>query len=315
MITLSKIKTAYYLILDSIFGPLENFRALKSKTILIIPQSGIGDQLLSLSAYSQLAEKMNVHLLVRKAHLGTMEKLLPDSLIKFHIWEESGDSYYKNYSPRKQFSYLAKNIGAAKLSLTDLQLRISRYGRPDVNPVGHIYRICGLNFLSYNHKRYFDAYFRYADGLEQFTPPKTRYALVDHFPGTDREIPQVVFDNIHLKNLEVVHAPKKISFAALRQLVLSAEELHLVNSSMLCFALIVNPDIVSKNIYIFQKEFLLGHELYDLSWNEYLLEPNSKYQPSTIDRGLELQIAKMAARKIRRRISEKIFFSRLPCKF
>ena len=206
---------------------------------------------------------------------------------------------------------MAKSLGASILSFSDLQLRIARFARPDTNPIAQVYRISRLDASTFNDQLYFSNFVDlYRD--KQFLPPNSRYALVDHFPGTEREIPGYILDEIADRGIQVINAPKNETFASLIRLVSNASELHLVNSSMLCWCLILNPSSSLKKIYITQRNFLLGHTLYDDSWNEVALTNSGICE--LIDRSIELQTAQGKARKITRRIVDALVFGQVNLK-
>lgn len=300
----SKIFTGIFLLHNSFFGPLENCLALTGKRVLVIPQAGVGDQILSTAAYKQLSETMEVHLLVREQHFPLVQSLLKGSSITLHGWNEGSTGMAAVFSERAKFRRLAKRHGLRILSLSDLQLRISRFGRPDINPIGHVYRILGLDLKSYNKEFYFGSLIS-----REASPPLQeanvqKYALVDHFPGTPREIPSQTLDLITSRGLEIILAPKDVPFWELNSLIYGASELHLVNSSLLCWSLVLNPDIPSKNIYISQPDFLLGHTLYDLSWVEWnisTLQSFGNTSPTLLDRNSELMKARNSSRTKSRR--------------
>ena len=289
----SKILTSYFVCHDAIFGSIENYLALSTKHILIIPQAGIGDQILSISAYKQLSENHVVHLMVKEKHFDIVKALLADSPVILHSWTEGDNDISSCFSDRFKFRSIADRYQARIISLSDLHLRISRFGRPDINPIGHVYRILRLNVSSYNQKSYFRGFIgdHYSDSQLQI--PLQNFALLDHFPGTPREIPIPTLNEIEGRGLKLEFVPKDVPFWELNEMILRASEIHVVNSSFLCWCLIINPACHSKNIYISQPGFLNGHNFYDNSWVEWDISESQGYSPpKIIDRGKELASAR-----------------------
>ena len=301
-----RMKILLALVSDSIFGPYENRRALRSRAVLVYPQFGIGDQLLSLSAYLQLAEKQKLYIL-----LDPRIKVSAEAFIRHrNIQLLSADPLERRfgYSERKQYRSLAKLLNAKILSLSDLQIRIARYGRPHEHPNSIVYRILQIDpktFMSSSVKDHLRN-----SAQSQYQPPDQRFALVDHFPGSSREIPLEVFERISNRGLSVKFAPKDVPFPELIDFVLAAEELHLVNSSFFCFCLIVNPQINFKSVYIIQNGYINGRKFYDASWNEFLLDlDESRFDsyPKELDRDFEYERERKLSRKLRRIIVNTYF--------
>lgn len=304
-----RFKFLYRVIVDSLAGPLENRRALDSKNIVIFPQFGIGDQLFTLSAYLELAKTHILFIILDPRIEKSAQAFLRDeniTLIKGNPLESRN-----GYSERKQYRKLAKSLGAKILSLSDLQLRLARYGRPYEHPNALIYQILGLNPKSYNSRAIRSHLELFSQG--QYKVTTSPYAVVDHFPGTKREIPQVVLDEIQLRGARIEYVPKEIPFPDLIELVDNASELHLVNSSFSCLALVLNPSVALKNIYITQNGFINGRDFYDLSWGEFLLldsNGNKTQNPTRINREFEYsRELDLARRPIRKMLN--FYFSRV----
>jgi len=258
--------------LEFLLGPAINKKSLNARKILIYPQSGIGDQLLTASAYLQISSKVNLHLILPTGITAVTSRMLNDSHITIH--ERSEPKLRHLYSEYFQSLALAVRLRSGFISLSDLQLRYIKYGLPYKHPNEICYEILGLDFNSYNSPKIVQQLF---PDLGEIVDSRNKpYAIVDHFPGTYREIPSSVFKEIEGRGLEIVSPSKTAEFKELRGFLEGASELHLVNSSFLCFALMINPDVKSKYIYMIQNGFVNGHRFYDQTWKELWMRPKGE---------------------------------------
>jgi hypothetical protein len=299
------------LTIEFLLGPALNKRAFSAERVLIYPQSGIGDQILSASAYFQIASKVNLHLILPSSIATTTSQLLNHPRITIH--KRSNPKLRYLYSEFLQYLALAIRLKARFVSLSDLQLRFIKYGSPHKHPNEICYEILGLDFNSYNCPKTVQRLFPATD---QTTNSKYKpYAIVDHFVGTFREIPSSVLLDIQNRGLEIIHPSKSVEFKDLRDLLLGASELHVVNSSFLCFALMLNPNIESKNVYIIQKGFIDGHQFYDQTWKEFWMRHrNGIVEIIPLNRREEYAKALKLSTKIPRRVVTwyfKLFYKNL----
>lgn len=297
--------------IEFLLGPALNKRALKANRVLIFPQSGMGDQILTASAYFQIASMVELHLILPSSVAAKTSLLLNHPNITIH--KRSNPKAMYLYSEFLQYLAFAIRLNARFISLSDLQLRFIKYGSPHKHPNEICYEILGLNPNSYNCPRTVQHLF---PPTNQISNLKQRpYAVVDHFVGTIREIPSSVLLDIENRGLEIVHPSKSAEFKQLQELVMGASELHLVNSSFLCFALMLNPNIESKNVYIIQKGFVDGHQFYDQTWRElWMRNSQGIVEIIPLDRTEEYETALKLSKRIPRRVTTwyfKLFYKGL----
>jgi len=145
----------------------------------------------------------------------------------------------------------------------------------------------------------------------QFEPPSEPYALIDHFPGTAREIGGSVFAKIQEGGLSIVNNPRDIKYEGLVDLIENASELHLVNSSLLCFALLLNTNAKVKVVYPLNKYFYPGINFYDNTWQEKALNSEQwiRYEvPLELDRIEERKSLIKLSLKLHLRLLDFLFF-------
>ena len=150
---------------------------------------------------------------------------------------------------------------------------------------------------------------------EQIPHPNRPSVLVDHFPGTVREIHQKVFDDIESRGFLIVQNPREVKYEKMVGLIENASELHLVNSSLLCFALSLRPKADLRIVYLMTKNFYPGHYFYDHQWQEKALHSThwERYEsPIGLDRNLELEDLISKAGKFRHKLADLIFFRNYP---
>ena len=77
--------------------------------------------------------------------------------------------------------------------------------------------------------------------LEQYPVPNVPYVLVDHHPGTWREIPSEALTGLK-ENFKVIENPRDIPLFSLVSLIECAQEIHFVTSAPLCLALMIRQN-------------------------------------------------------------------------
>jgi hypothetical protein len=93
--------------------------------------------------------------------------------------------------------------------------------------------------------------------FEQLKVPDAPYVLVDHHPGTWREIPNGVLDNIKEK-YQVVENPRDTPLFSIVSLIQEATEIHFVTSAPLCLALVTRQN--PKNCFAYCAPPLLRND-------------------------------------------------------
>lgn len=290
--------------LEFLVGPVINKISLNSRQILIYPQSGIGDQILTASAYLQLSSRVKLHLILPAGIAAGTSRMLNHFPITIH--ERSEPKLRHLYSEYFQCLAFSVSLRSGFISLSDLQLRYIKYGLPYKHPNEICYEILGLDFNSYNCPNLVQQLFPNLGGITNSV--NKPYAIIDHFPGTSREIPSSVFEDLEGRGLEIVSPSKTAEFKDLRGLLEGASELHLVNSSFLCLALMINPDVKSKNIYMTQNGFVNGHRFYDQNWNElWMRHKGDSLELFPLDRRGDYEAAIALSRRLPRRMTTRYF--------
>ena len=103
-------------------------------------------------------------------------------------------------------------------------------------------------------------------------------------------------------------------FQELVHLLNGATELHLTNSALLCFALLLNISVKSKNIYLIHSGLYHGHCFYDQTWKEWILAEKNRIPletPILVDRIALYNSMKAKAQSPVRVLADKLFFPRI----
>lgn len=279
----------------------------KGKIKLYATHLGLGDQILSLPLYLELAKSNSpLHLVTSEAAKKFFEKLASDLPFFYHVIARPTSEF------SKPFYFSLRKF--AKVNNFNLQymgwekLRILKFLYPYKSEVEIIYLMAGVDIKILNE---FDIH-KLNQSIENFQveTPRQPYALVDSYPGTLREIPESVFQGIQNRNLLIVNNPRDIPFDSLLDLVKEASELHLTNSSLLCFSLLVKSNASSKNIYLMREGLYHGFNLYDSSWVEWALNDDKKpffNGPNKINRKAIYDEQFKKSTKIGRRIVRSLF--------
>lgn len=106
-------------------------------------------------------------------------------------------------------------------------------------------------------------------GQRQFEDEE--YALIDHHPGTWREIPSARIHEIS-SEYQIVENSTDISFESLVSLMMGASELHLVQSAPLCLALTANLGEKGRRVAYIRANFAPFARDYPLSWDQIELD-------------------------------------------
>ena len=249
------------------------------KSILVATHLGLGDQLLALPLYFELVKgKEFLNVVTSKEAKPILEIFTEKLPIIYHVIDRPMTVQDKSFFWRLNKYSRDNNFRLVYLGWENL--KVFKFLYPQLSEVEIIYHLAGVNIQKLKN---FNASYIQEDLLsDQLETPKIRYALIDTFPGTLREIPESVLEEISSRDLKVIRNPREVPFERLIQLVLNATELHFVNSSMLCFSLLLKPEALSKNIYLMKEGLYHGYNLYDLSWHEWILEPGKSGLPVSV---------------------------------
>ena len=270
----------------------QNNRAHRANELYILPHLGYGDLITCMPIFLQMvADGKKIHVFSPGNAIPFLLKLKGDSDIEFLAIEEclSESEFPEKLMIYRGFKFAQKRRLPILTLGYDL-LWLSTKIRPDLDINTVFYRIAKQPLQVY---RRFDVSSTLRNNNSQLAIPKVKYALVDHFPDTNREIHPIVFKEIQNRGLEIVHNPREVKYESLVDLIENASELHLVNSSLLCVALQLNNKANQKFVYPINKNFYPGLYFYDHSWSEYALnsDDNIRYpRPKKIDRFEEHQI-------------------------
>ena len=295
------IKTYLRWGLKSLDLALKNKRALRSDTLTIVSHVGLGDQiLLSGLINSFIAENKKVTWLVRKSNLETIIKLTHShpnlDLIVLDDFDTSEIARTKAIAHSKikgmptlfigfELVWIAEKLFPAR-GLDEIFYKIARVS----------FEVSQLNSLR----------------LEKFVaPPLQEYALVDHFPNTNREIPRSIFQSIENRGLEIINNPRDIPILELMEIIRNAKEIHVVNSALLCLIISMRNQVNNVSIYLMGPKILRGKFEYPLSWSEFSLTDSSGKPlviPIYLDRNTELLGLLTNERKFYRRLIARVIF-------
>lgn len=294
---------------------LENTLANKSSEILVFPHLGYGDILMSVPLFINLS-KLNkkLHVLVTKNSFNLVTILIQGHDVNLLCIEDALEQNYPaNFSLQKKARLLARQLKIPILFLGFDALKLHEQIRPDYDHNSVFYRLAKASPKS------FWGDFRFSQKIlnatpKQFSMPTKEYAIVDHFPGTQREIPSSVLKEIESKKLQIVLNPRDVPFQELVHLLNGATELHLTNSALLCFALLLNISVKSKNIYLIHSGLYHGHCFYDQTWKEWILAEKNRIPletPILVDRIALYNSMKAKAQSPVRVLADKLFFPRI----
>ena len=90
---------------------------------------------------------------------------------------------------------------------------------------------------------------RTCKNIFQVDVPKERYIFVDDHPGTEREIPQSILQEATQRGLKIVRNDVSVPLYRLLDILDNAEEIHVVASAPLCFALTASAASQKKFYY------------------------------------------------------------------
>jgi hypothetical protein len=287
--------------LISLKWSLNNRRARRKKSFILLTHVGLGDQILISGLVNHFLQKnKSVTWFVRDSNLETIKCLT-------------------SYHPNLDFVILDDSETAedAKRKAQELKattgISILLIGFELVWIAEKIFPSRGLDELFYRMARVsFDNSLLNTSHLpKSIEPPACDFVLIDHFPKTIREIPVSVFNALNQKGLQIVNNPRDTPILALVATIRNAKEIHVVNSALLCLIISMRSEIQNISIYLMGPNILTGKSEYPLSWNEFSLTDqsgNSVDNPIKLDRGYELIRMIKRENTIMRKLAAKILF-------
>ena len=287
-----------------------NRKAFKSKNFLILPNLGYGDLIVCLPMFRELVRKGLTIQVFSLAHaIPLLTQMCEGENIHFlavedFLSDEEFGAELMIHRARKFGKRMGQPVLFIGQDLCWLHARI----RPDLD-IGSVFYRLGKIPLSVQKDFTINNVLR-RDNSQLFQQSKP-YALIDHFPGTAREISPKVLDDIKERGFEVVTNPRDVKYENLVDLIENAAELHLVNSSLLCFALTLQPKAKVKIVYRVNKSFYPGLYFYDDSWQERLLHTAQGEKcelPLQIDRHSEHKSLIQLSRRLRFRVIDFLLF-------
>ena len=294
-------KTYLRWIVLSVYWSMRNRWSSKSKSLVVVSHVGLGDQIL-------LAGLIKHHLSLGKS-------------INWFVRESNVDTirHLTNYHPKLQIQSIPDSSSAS--DARQLAQTFSAVQKLPLLVIGFeilwlaekLFPARGLDEIFYiiGGVSFPKSIFESSRELTQSEQPTKPYALVDHFPGTKREIPATVFETITRRGFEIKFNPRDKSILSLIDLIKGASEIHVVNSALLCLIISLRNEITSANVYLMGPNVLTGKSEYPLEWREFSLtaangEPLSI--PDERDRATELALLLSSERKFKRRFLAKILF-------
>ena len=200
-----------------------------SKSVILSTHTGLGDQISAARIFEKwLGIDVEIHLPVKSQNMNFMKTVFGD-WEGLNLHQISGDDRFENYEIQKLSSELDTPI--ASVNLSDIAHLKQIYPNYSLNSYFNI--IFGLEPFDLVSQKFRAS----IEKIPQDDPLNEPYVFIDHHKDTDREIPSHVIKAINSKGLRVLENPRDRELFKLLKVMDSAEELHLVNSAPLCFAL------------------------------------------------------------------------------
>lgn len=291
-----------------------NKEALKSDEFFILPHLGYGDLICCIPIFLEYASRgKKIHVFSPKNAIPLLEQACNHPNISFlSVDEHLSEIEFSGTLMIYRAGIFSKRARLPILFLGYDLLWLSSKIRPDLDIDSVFYRLAKI---SLSVQKNFDIGNVLRNGNRQLTIPLGKYALVDHFPGTVREIDSNTIASLENKGLQVIYNPRDVKYENLIDLVENATELHFVNSSLLCLALLLDNKAERKVVYPINKNFYPGLYFYDLSWEEFAINSTSgqRYsEPLQIDRQFEHTVLIKDANKALKRFLDFCFFRHYP---
>lgn len=287
-----------------------NRKAFNSKDFLILPNLGYGDLIVCLPMFREMVRRgCAIQVFCLSHAIPLLTQMCEGEKIDFLAVEEFlSDEEFGSELMIHRARKFGKRTGQPVLFIGQDLCWLHARIRPDLD-IGSVFYRLGKIPLSVQ-KDFTINNVLSRDNPQLFQQGKP-YALVDHFPGTTREISSKALEEINERGFEIITNPRDVKYENLVDLIENAAELHLVNSSLLCFALTLKPKANVKIVYRVNKSFYPGLYFYDDSWQEKLLHSaqGEKYDlPLQIDRHSEHKSLIQLSRRLRFRVIDFLLF-------
>lgn len=288
----------------SVGGSLRNRWTSRSSAFVVASHVGLGDQILLAGLIKHyLGLGKSITWFVRESNVETVRSLTNHHENLQIIPIPSSSSADEALRKAKEFG-TAQDLPILLIGFEILWLAEKLFPARGLDEVFYI--IGGVDFSK--------SVFECSRVPPQINPPSTPYALVDHFPGTNREIPHSVFESLEQRGLRIILNPREEPILTMLDLVKMASEIHVVNSALLCLVISLRREINCANVYLMGPNTLIGKSEYPLKWRELSLTTSNGDRvsiPLERDRVTELGILLKKEREFKRRLLAKIIF-RIP---
>lgn len=286
-----------------------NRLAHRSEKLIVAGHMGFGDQIICLPIYRHLVVSgKRIEVIVPRKALDFLCASFAHPNLTYTIFEDISPIGQQLPMPvSTRILRYAKKQRKPVLVIGHELLRIQRIFRPDLDFNAMFYKFARVPLTSRTDLLLSE---RLRD-IRNGTPlPDKHYALVDHFPGTIREIPESILNDIEARGLEVVLNPREVPYLKLIPLIENATELHFVNSSLFCLSLLLDLKAKSKNIYLMQRGLYHGLGFYNSEWQEWILNDSDRMNstPSKFDSEKHLQQLRKTAAVDWRVLGDKFIF-------
>lgn len=221
-----------------------NWYLLKKKSdIILLSHFGLGDQLIIGNLINNLSINRHVTLPVDEKY-----------------FQQIKDFYsYNSNLHVVSIGYLEREFYPRKNDLKELRdtfnLPILDVGRNVIFFLSFVFRKAGVSKLYYlagwNSGKSFENFPAYLYHYENqaLVGNEIPYAFIDHHPGTNREIPNAVLDEIRDKGLDLKFNDTEVSLIDQLSTIVNARELHFVASAPFCLALVLPCKAIVKVFY------------------------------------------------------------------
>jgi len=247
-----------------------NRKALSVKEFIILPHMGYGDQIISLPIYKCLADSgKKFTVIVQESHMRFLSQALSSENINFVPIEIAFKETLTLDMPISEQALIFSRTQRKPLLVLGYELLdVRSHLRPEVDFNTLFYEFARVPLASRDNLQ---MSLRLSQLDSKHPIPSVPYALVDHFPGTIREIPSSILLDIEKRGLKIVLNPREVPYEELSELIECATELHYVNSSLFCLSMFLELKANSKNIYLMREGLYHGLGFYDESWQEWIL--------------------------------------------
>lgn len=209
-----------------------NLDAANAPRVVLFGHLGLGDQLSLIPSIEEWASRADLVLLpVKMRNISTMRhavSYLPNVEtigISDEIPAHLEPSAARSIARRHQ----AKIVDAGRYVFYWAQRAFPEFG---------INRCLSLSALSYPTSMTSHRFATHLANVDAWQPPSGVFAFVDHHPGTPRQVPRQLMDELASRVDTVVLNPRDVPLLRLHLAMSEASELHLVSSAPLCMALL-----------------------------------------------------------------------------